>query len=509
MARIIAALLGLLLVLQASTALEVRLTKDTSNSDIGSLGAALYPYPHSERWGSQRSHDEVKDLYSQLFASRLANATGVYSVSAAAPGAEDPTAPADVEHYRVETELDGSLVLGTLFVIANPVGRFRATQPGSAPGQGCDLRTLSAVSKTSGFQKCRVATNAGFFDPSNSPTTRGTCYGNFVSGGVPVRAPGTQNANFGLLKNGSFVSGYIPMDLIANKDANGQLSSEFETLVSGVVMLVKDGVNFVDVSGALEDSSTQTTGSMRTFIDVVTARTAIGHDRNGKLLLFVVDGTNRGSFRRGIDLNTLANLMISLGAVNAINLDGGGSSTAVKDASCVNMPTDGCTGPVNPDIFHCERQVSTVVCVSDPEPAVTPVSEPIRPTPVDSPVFIPTPINMPTAPVPVYVPIAPAPIYVTEPVYTPAPVNIPITTPVSSPTPQTTTAPVETPLGDGPAPTPVSSLDSPASISTAWKALVGVSIVFGVISLAILLLHIAFGRRAPSSNYQALSNFGE
>lgn len=498
MARLIAALLGLLLILEASAALKVRLTKDISSSDIGSLGAALYPYPHSERWGSQRSHAEVKDLYGQLFGSRLANATGVYSISAAAPGAEDPTAPASVEHYRVETELDGSLVLGTLFVVANPVGRFRATQPGSAPGQGCDLRTLSAVSKTSGFQKCRVATNAGFFDPSNSPTTRGTCYGNFVSGGIPVRAPGTQNANFGLLKNGSFVSGYIPMDLIAQKDANGQLSSEFETLVSGVVMLVKDGVNFVDVSGALEDSSTQTTGSMRTFIDVVTARTAIGHDRNGKLLLFVVDGTNRGSFRRGVDLNTLANLMVSLGAVNAINLDGGGSSTAVKDSSCVNMPTDGCTGPITNDIFHCERQVSTVVCVSDPEPVEVP-NEPVTP-PVAQPVAVPVE----------------APVFV--PIHIPAPINVPITTepishPISEPVyvspPQTTTAPLATPLGDTPAPTPVASADTPDSINTAWKALVGVSIVFGVISLAILLLHITFGRRAPPSNYQVLSDFGE
>lgn len=475
MSRLLAAVLGLLLLLHASEALGARLTTSRSSSDLESIASALYPYPHTERWGSQRSHSEVSALYQQLFASRLANATGVYSVSAAAPGNQDPHAPANVQHYRVETEMDGSLVLGTLFVVANPVGRFRAHQPGSATGQGCDTRTRSPVSQTSGFQKCRVATNAGFFDPSNSPTTGGTCYGNFVSDGTPVRAPGTQNANFGLLKNGSFVSGYIPMELIAKKGENGQITSEFETLVSGVVVLVKDGVNFVEVSGTLEDSSTQTTGSMQTFIDVVTARTAIGHDRNGKLLLLVVDGSNRGSFRRGIDLNTMAKLLISLGAVNAINLDGGGSSTATKDSSCVNMPTDGCTGPVSNDIFHCERAVSTIVCVSDPEPEVVPVAAPVSP-PITAPI-----------PVPIAAPVTP-------------PITAPVTAPIAAPTPQEV---------ESPHTAPVLPVEPVVNVNTAWKALVGVSIVFGVISLALLLLHIAFGRRHPDSNYQSLSVFGE
>lgn len=498
MRRSMAAIIGLLLLLEATIAIEVRLTATSSNSGLGTVNSALYPYPHSEHWGSQRSHAEVTALYRSLFASRLANATGVYSVSGAAPGGQDPHAPADIAHYRVETELDGSLVLGTLFMISNPVGRFRASQPGSAAGQGCDLRTLNPVSQTSSFQKCRVATNAGFFDPSNSPATRGTCYGNFVSGGIPVRAPGTQNANFGLLKNGSFVSGYIPLDLIAKKDANGQITSDFETLVSGVVMLVKDGVNFVDVSGTLEDSSTQTTGSMDTFIQVVTARTAIGHDREGKLLLLVVDGTNHGFVRRGIDLVTLADLMISLGAVNAINLDGGGSSTAVKDSSCVNMPTDGCTGPIPSDIFHCERSVSTIVCVSDPEPAEVPLPQPIAAEPQVTP-SLPTEPSVITEP---YIPIAaPSPIFIPVP----SPIPTPITEPEAS-------IPSNRPSGPAvplTAPTPVSPLDSPAAIPVAWKALVGVSLIFGIISLGLLLLFIAFGRRPPPTNYQALEELSD
>ena len=55
-------------------------------------------------------------------------------------------------------------------------------------------------------------------------------------------------------------------------------------------------------------------------------RTAIGIDRDtGQVLMLVVDG--RQSFSRGYTMVELANLMTALGAEDALNLDGGGSST--------------------------------------------------------------------------------------------------------------------------------------------------------------------------------------
>ena len=55
-------------------------------------------------------------------------------------------------------------------------------------------------------------------------------------------------------------------------------------------------------------------------------RTAIGIDRDtGQVLMLVVDG--RQSFSRGYTMVELANLMTTLGAEDALNLDGGGSST--------------------------------------------------------------------------------------------------------------------------------------------------------------------------------------
>ena len=55
-------------------------------------------------------------------------------------------------------------------------------------------------------------------------------------------------------------------------------------------------------------------------------RTAIGIDRDtGRILMLVVDG--RQTFSRGYTMVELANLMQTLGAEDALNLDGGGSST--------------------------------------------------------------------------------------------------------------------------------------------------------------------------------------
>lgn len=74
-------------------------------------------------------------------------------------------------------------------------------------------------------------------------------------------------------------------------------------------------------------------------------RTAIGVDRDtGRLLLVVVDG--RQEFSRGLTLVELAELLRDLGAEEALNLDGGGSSTMVArppegEPEVVNSPSDG------------------------------------------------------------------------------------------------------------------------------------------------------------------------
>ncbi len=86
-------------------------------------------------------------------------------------------------------------------------------------------------------------------------------------------------------------------------------------------------------------------------------RTCLGIVSKNKILLVTVDG--RSDQADGMNLHELTDLMISLGCVEAINLDGGGSTTMwLADQGVVNMPSD------NKKFDHeGERPVSNIVVV--------------------------------------------------------------------------------------------------------------------------------------------------
>jgi exopolysaccharide biosynthesis protein len=67
--------------------------------------------------------------------------------------------------------------------------------------------------------------------------------------------------------------------------------------------------------------------------------------------MVVVDGRQPG-VNRGLDLYEFADLMAELGCRDALNLDGGGSSTMVRDGKVQNRPSDG-----------SERRVSTAIVI--------------------------------------------------------------------------------------------------------------------------------------------------
>ncbi len=92
-------------------------------------------------------------------------------------------------------------------------------------------------------------------------------------------------------------------------------------------------------------------------------RTAVGITAKGRVIMLVVDG--RSSQSVGFTLYQLGKEMKALGAVDAVNLDGGGSATMwIKGLGVVNHPTDS-TG---------ERPVSNAIAVlpgadrSEPRP---------------------------------------------------------------------------------------------------------------------------------------------
>lgn len=68
-------------------------------------------------------------------------------------------------------------------------------------------------------------------------------------------------------------------------------------------------------------------------------RTAVGQRADGSILLVTVDGRSRSS--TGVTMRELGELMLRLGAVTAMSLDGGGGSTLAVDGSVLNRPSDG------------------------------------------------------------------------------------------------------------------------------------------------------------------------
>ena len=106
------------------------------------------------------------------------------------------------------------------------------------------------------------------------------------------------------------------------------------------------------------------TSHRRTSIPLTHPRTAAGYTAEGDLLVMVVDGRQESS--RGVTLEELATLMWEIGAVEALNLDGGGSSTLVANGILLNRPTGG----------TFQRQVMSALLTScrRPAPATPPSS---------------------------------------------------------------------------------------------------------------------------------------
>ena len=125
--------------------------------------------------------------------------------------------------------------------------------------------------------------------------------------------------------------------LVNGADGNFRIINEGETSADTLVRegawqvltfgpaLIKDGQ--VTVSSSDEVGRAMTSNP----------RTAIGQISEGHYLLVVSDGRTKES--TGLSLRQLAELMQSLGAQIAYNLDGGGSSTMVFQGRVVNNPT--------------------------------------------------------------------------------------------------------------------------------------------------------------------------
>jgi exopolysaccharide biosynthesis protein len=158
--------------------------------------------------------------------------------------------------------------------------------------------------------------NGGGFSDNGYRGTGGIPTGTTIHNGQFLTTGGTEPM-IGFTREGLLVVGnYEPQEL---KDLHIT-----EALTFGPV-LVKDGEGVVIGDGGWSYAP----------------RTAIGQREDGTVIMIVTDGRYvHGLNNVGASMRDLMNLMLKYGAVNAANLDGGSSTTMVKDSRLVNEPTD-------------------------------------------------------------------------------------------------------------------------------------------------------------------------
>ncbi len=128
-----------------------------------------------------------------------------------------------------------------------------------------------------------------------------------------------------------------------------------KNVIGGGPVLIRDGQVFVDYA---EERIT------KEFAEKRHPRTLIGRTKSGDLWLVTIDG--RSTMSAGATLMEAASIMQRYGCVDAMNLDGGGSTTFNLFGMTVNRPSDG-----------VERAVANAVLVKGP-----------RPKPSDEPLFL-------------------------------------------------------------------------------------------------------------------------
>ncbi len=144
--------------------------------------------------------------------------------------------------------------------------------------------------------------NADFFDMGGTNVMRGLC----IKDGQQLTGPGDRPW-FGVTADGTYVMG--------TADEYKNYKGKLESAVGGShIFLKKDNVSNIAVGTE--------------FADTRHPRTAVGYKPDGSLVLMVVDG-RQSTISNGASLADLAQMFGALGCSDAINLDGGGSSTFV------------------------------------------------------------------------------------------------------------------------------------------------------------------------------------
>ena len=114
--------------------------------------------------------------------------------------------------------------------------------------------------------------------------------------------------------------------------------NQVQYAIGGRLRLLKDGKINETLVKMHNEEKRHTAGKRTPVLNLShEPRTALGYNAD-KLFLIVADG-RQPKYSTGLTLYELANILIELGATEAINLDGGSSSTFVVNDTVVNKPS--------------------------------------------------------------------------------------------------------------------------------------------------------------------------
>lgn len=130
----------------------------------------------------------------------------------------------------------------------------------------------------------------------------------------------------------------------ATDSSKPSLFKTAEDITNGVPQLIKNGK--IEITWEQEKAA-------KAFVENKHPRTAVAKLKDGKFLMVTVDG-RQPDFSVGMNLQELAEFLLELGAIDAMNLDGGGSTTMFLDGKVVNKPSD----------KEGERKVSDAILVT-------------------------------------------------------------------------------------------------------------------------------------------------
>ena len=184
------------------------------------------------------------------------------------------------------------------------------------------------------------------YEPASNSVLRENLRYNINRGAFAVKYDNSTEISWATTKNDSIFSWNFPFRNRPGKPASINYSfSQFwnvkEAIHAGPILVTNRTINVTSEQEVF----------FNTPVDGVQPRSAIGYKKNGDIIMMVIDGRQVDS--RGAYLKELAMLMIQFDCEEALNLDGGGSSSLIVDGKLIN----------NPIGLKSEREVMSFIAV--------------------------------------------------------------------------------------------------------------------------------------------------